>query len=212
MPTTENAEWMSVEEYLAFEERSPIRHEYVCGRIVAMTGTTQRHNTIASNINSILRSHLKGGPCCAFIIDLKVHVSAVNSFYYPDGVVACSKRSDDSVIVAEPILIVEVLSPSTAAVDRREKVIAYRQIPSLREYLIVGTKRKQIELHRRNDTGAWDVLQFVNDDKLELISVQPSPLIVGLRSIYVDTDLENQPALEVREECADYMLDEFAEE
>jgi Uma2 family endonuclease len=104
------------------------------------------------------------------------------------------------------------LSPSTASVDRREKFIAYRQIPSLREYLIVGTKRKQIELHRRNDTGSWDVLQFVNDDKLELTSVQPSPLIVGLRSIYEDTDLENQPALEVQEESADYMLDEFAEE
>jgi Uma2 family endonuclease len=212
MPTTENAEWMSVEEYLAFEERSPIRHEYVCGRIVAMTGTTQRHNVIANNINAVLRNHLKGGPCRVFTIDLKVHVLAANCFYYPDVVVACGKHADESIFIAEPSLIVEVLSPSTASVDRREKFIAYRQIPSLREYLIVGTKRKQIELHRRNDTGSWDVLQFVNDDKLELTSVQPSPLIVGLRSIYEDTDLENQPALEVQEESADYMLDEFAEE
>jgi Uma2 family endonuclease len=209
MPTTTNEEWMSVEDYLAFEERSPIRHEYVDGRIVAMTGSTQRHNTIAGNINSILRNHLKGGPCRAFIIDLKVHVSAANSFYYPDVVVACGKHADESMFIAEPSLIVEVLSPSTASVDRREKFIAYRQIPSLREYMIVGTKRRHIELHRRNDAGSWDVLQFVNDDKLELTSVQPSPLIVGLRSIYEDTDLENQPALEVREESADYMLDEF---
>jgi Uma2 family endonuclease len=120
-----NVAHMSVDEYLSSEEHASVRREYVDGRVFAMTGVTKRHNIIAGNIYSILRAHVRGSQCRAYISDVKVRVEAANSFYYPDVMVSCEPFDHKSVFTSTPRLIVEVLSRSTAAIDRREKVLAY---------------------------------------------------------------------------------------
>ncbi len=110
---------VSVEDYLTAEEASQIKHEYVNGQIHAMVGGTLAHNQICMNIASFFRSNTKGSICRTFMSDVKVHIEQNNSFYYPDVLVACGAFDPNSYFVNEPVLIVEVLSPSTSDIDRR---------------------------------------------------------------------------------------------
>lgn len=145
---------LSIEEYLELEEASPTKHEYVAGLIHAMTGTTKRHNQIALNIALRLMSAAAGGACRIYAIDVKVRVPG-DVIYYPDVMVACGPEGGDPRIEDAPCLIVEVISPSTAAVDRREKAAAYRRIDSLRAYLLVEQDRRRVEWYMRDDEGTW---------------------------------------------------------
>lgn len=106
----------SAEEYLANEMESATKHEFVDGQVFAMTGATGRHRKIAGNIYRALHSHLKGSACHADISDAMIHVEHTNSYYYPDVIVSCDSFAEDKMLVEKPVLIVEVLSPSTAAV------------------------------------------------------------------------------------------------
>src|SRR5262245_51494053 len=121
---------MTVEEYLAFENSSPMRHEFVAGRVYAMTGTTARHNRIVSNIHARLRTATSKGTCAAYFIDLRVRV-ARNRIYYPDAVVVCTPHHGDALLFETPCLVVEVTSAATRRIDRGEKLDAYLGIPSL---------------------------------------------------------------------------------
>jgi Uma2 family endonuclease len=146
---------LSVEEYLAFEERSPLRHEYVAGAVYAMTGATIRHSIIVGNVFTALRAAAAGGPCRVFQESVKVR-TANDVFYYPDVVVHCTAVDEDAVYVRDPCLIVEVTSPNTRRTDRREKLLSYRALPSVRAYLIVEQRRRQVEVHLRDASGEWD--------------------------------------------------------
>jgi Uma2 family endonuclease len=146
--------FMSVEEYLEFERNSPVKHEYVGGRVYAMVGVSRRHSRIAGNVFRRLADAAEGGPCRVHISDMKVPVPD-GPFYYPDVVVACGREPEDPYLEDEPCLIVEVLSPNTASTDRREKLLAYRKIPSLRAYLIVEGDEAMIERHFRDEGGRW---------------------------------------------------------
>src|SRR5262249_55560492 len=116
--------FVSLEEYLRFETASPARHEYVAGRGYAMSGTTARHNLIATNIISRLRAAATGS-CRAYIIDLKVRVGR-DRVYYPDGVVVCTPHAGDTVLFENPCLVFEVTSRSSRRIDHGEKLDAYR--------------------------------------------------------------------------------------
>ena len=145
---------MSVEEYLRYDEASPLRHEYVRGEIYAMSGVTLRHNTIARNIIGRLLPAAGNGPCQVFFSDVRLGV-ADDVYYYPDVMVACGALNDLDVIVRDPCVVVEVTSPTTARVDRSEKLLAYRGIASLRAYLIVDHRRRRVERHWRELTSSW---------------------------------------------------------
>src|SRR5262249_31741428 len=119
---------LTPEEYLKAECQSPLRHEYVDGQIFAMTGTTAAHNIIYGDLFAELHSHLGRGPCTVFMSDMKVRIDAANCFYYPDIMVTCQKLDGSAIFSTEPVFIAEVLSPSTEQIDRREKLLAYRQI------------------------------------------------------------------------------------
>ncbi len=147
---------MSVDEYLAFDERSPVRHEYVDGYVYAMTGGTLRHNRIAVNIASRLQAAARGGPCQVFIKDVRVRVSETR-FYYPDLVVACGPLDMGATVLRDPCLIVEVTSASTRGTDQREKLVAYQQIPALDTYLIVAQDRRAVVRHFRVEGDRWDM-------------------------------------------------------
>ena len=130
-----------------------MRHEYIGGRVHAMSGASVRHNVIAGNLLAAFHSHLRGGPCQAYMSDVKVRL-AVNRediFYYPDVMVACGPVHLEEHYLRDPTLIVEVLSPSTESIDRREKLINYTLIPTLAEYAFVAQDTREITLHRRAD-------------------------------------------------------------
>ena len=145
---------ISVREYLDMEEVATIRHEYVSGTIHAQAGTTKRHNRIALNIATRLASSARGGPCRVYASDVKLRVSD-DIFYYPDVMVAREPEGQDPIYEDAPCLVVEVVSPSTATIDRREKLNAYRKVSTLKSYLIVDQENKQIERHWRDDDGLW---------------------------------------------------------
>lgn len=163
---------MTLEEYLEFEEQSRIRHEYVAGEIFAMTGVTKRHNRIAGRLYLELANRLKGGPCDPYMSDVKVKLQVNRDIhvYYPDVMVVCGRDPHDDRYVANPKLIIEVLSSSTAGVDRHEKRIAYREIPALEEYVVVAQEVIAATAFRREE--GWEpVLLESPDAVLELRSI-----------------------------------------
>ena len=166
----------SESDYLAYEAQSPVRHEYIAGEIFAMTGASIRHNIIALNIATALRTHLRGTPCRALMEGVKLYLKKERSYFYPDVMVTCEPRLlelDAQVqVVDSPVLIVEVLSPSTEGIDRREKLRAYRTLPSLKEYAMVSQDECRVELHRRRGDIGWDIITFEPGDTVELASVE----------------------------------------
>ncbi len=174
---------LSVKDYLDLEEASDVKHEYVAGQIFAMVGTRDVHNTVALNIASRLRNHLRGGPCRTYISDMKVRVDAADAFYYPDLFVSCDPRDTEPYYKRYPCLIVEVLSPSTEAVDRREKLRNYRMLETLKEYVLVSLEERKLEIFRREATGEWGVDTLVEGDPLELRSVG---LSLSMADVYED--------------------------
>jgi len=145
---------MTVDEYFLFEESSPLRHEYVAGEVYAMSGGTVRHSRISLNIATRLFSAAGDGPCQA-VIEVRLR-AADDAYYYPDAMVVCGAISQEDIVIREPCVVIEVTSPSTARIDRGEKLAAYREIPSLRAYLIVDHRRRRVERHWRGDaSAAW---------------------------------------------------------
>lgn len=145
-------ETLSVADYLAGEENAGERHEYLAGEVYAMSGASARHNAICLNLASALHRHLAGGPCRVFMADLKVRLSVNDEdyFYYPDIMVACQPSDNASHFRTEPSVLVEVMSPSTERVDRREKLFAYRTLDSLREYVLIGQDTPEVVAYVRN--------------------------------------------------------------
>ena len=147
----------TVEGYLDFERTSAVKHEYVDGEIYVMAGGSKNHNRIAADLCSLLNDQLSGGPCEAFVNDVLLQIRPT-LFYYPDVYVVCGITEDaDDYIAHDPLLVVEVLSPSTKRVDRREKLAEYQQIPSLRECLLIHQDRVGVERHSRATAeAAWE--------------------------------------------------------
>jgi Uma2 family endonuclease len=144
---------LSVEDYLAYEADGRQRHEYFAGEIFAMTGASLEHNIIAGNLFNALSNHLRGGPCRAFMSDFKVRLKngIEDIFYYPDVMVAGGREGIEKYYLTQPTLVVEVLSPSTEHIDRREKAFHYRQIATLQEYVLVAQERCEVTICRRAD-------------------------------------------------------------
>jgi Uma2 family endonuclease len=151
MEAAEKADFVSVADYLAAEEASQIRHEYLGGFVYAMAGETLAHNLISQNLLFQIRRKTKGGPCRVFISDIRVnfHLRTDEYFYYPDIVVTCDKRDTHPRFVRYPKLIIEVLSESTERIDKREKFFAYTSIESLQEYVLVGQADREVTVFRR---------------------------------------------------------------
>ncbi len=154
-------QFMSIEEYLAFERTSPIKHEYVGGHLYAMVGVSRRHSRIAGNIFVSLREAARGISCRIHQCDIQVPVPD-GPYYYPDVVVSRGDEPEDPYFEDEPCLVVEVLPPHTALTDRREKLVAYRKLLSLQTYLIVEQEGMLVERHFRGQDGRWQS-QLIDD-------------------------------------------------
>ncbi len=180
---------LTSEEYLEIEASKKSRHELVGGEMFAMAGASNAHNIIAGNCFAILRNHLRGSGCRAYIADMKVKIEAAGDFYYPDVMASCEKASAESLFLTQPFLIIEVLSHSTAKTDRREKLAAYRQIVSLREYVVIYQDQKRAELHRKDERGAWQSAILGENDVVYLESSPSGALTLTMNDIYEDVEL-----------------------
>jgi len=151
MQAAPSRDYIGIENYLAGEEVSGVKHEYSAGSVYAMAGATREHNQIAGNIYSALVQHLRDGPCRAFISDIKVRLEALGDefFYYPDVVVGRDSRDTHPLYLRYPKVLVEVSSQSTERLERGEKRLAYQSLETLEEYAIVAQDRPDITIFRR---------------------------------------------------------------
>ena len=160
--------YLTPDEYLQIEDMGNIKHEYIDGRVYAMAGASDPHVTVAGNLFALLRSHVRGSGCRIYIADMKARIESLNRFYYPDVMVTCDPRDQEtSTYKRFPCLIVEVLSDSTEAFDRGDKFVDYQELESLREYVLFNTKRQRVECFRRNEQGLW-VLQSYTPQQTSL--------------------------------------------
>ncbi len=146
---------VSVEEYLAGELASDVRHEYLGGCVYAIAGAKNVHHVVASTIQGLLFASLRGGLCQVFNSDTKVRIrlSTQTRFYYPDAMVVCDSNSPDETFQDQPVLMAEVISEATRRIDEIEKREAYFTIPSLNTYLLVETDQPKVVVHRRTSEG-----------------------------------------------------------
>ena len=160
------------DDYLEWEQRQPERHEYVRGEVFAMAGTTDRHNEVSGNFYTLLRQHLRGTPCRVYIAEVKVRVEAADCGFYPDVQVTCAESDRaDHLVKRSPVLVVEVLSDSTATFDVGDKFAAYQQLDSLQEYVLVDQERIRVQIYRRRE-GRWWVDSVGPGGRLHLESVE----------------------------------------
>ena len=172
MATLPHRQTMSVEEYLDLDRRSiETRYEYIDGYVRILDGGTPDHAKIAANIIGVLYGPLEGSSCSIYTSDVRISLSETR-YVYPDVVVSCDPRDqeqDDT--IQYPCLIVEVLSPSTEAIDRGRKLAYYRQCPTIREYVLVDSQRQSVEVFRREKSNFWTYHVFESGDDVELVSV-----------------------------------------
>lgn len=152
---------MTADEFLAWEELQPDKHEFIQGEIFAMVGVTRQHATIAGNVFRFLGNQLSGTPCRAYMAEMKLKLDAADAFFYPDVFVTCSEADHRAErFLTEPRLIVEVLSESTEAYDRGDKFEQYRRCASLTEYVLISPTKRKAEVFRRDATGHWVLYEY----------------------------------------------------
>ncbi len=177
MATAESIRLISEAEYLANEALSEVRHEFVDGYVYAMTGASNNHNLIATNVLVAFANHLKGKPCRPYMSDMKVRVGS--RYFYPDVMVDCSQSPGDALFMESPRIIVEVLSKSTRRHDQVAKRMAYRQIAALEEYVLIEQDFVEVEVLRRS--AGWEPELFYLGDEVSLLSVD---LTLSVADIY----------------------------
>ena len=182
MQTATQIDYVRVADYLAAEEASDIRHEYLGGLVYAMAGETRDHNQIVGNLCCLIHPHLKGGSHKLYIIDIRVNfdIRSDEYYYYPDLVVTCDKRDTDKRFIRHPKLLIEVLSPSTERVDKREKFLAYTTMESLEEYVLVAQARREVTIFRRSND--WKAEKVTGAKRS--FSLAPLQLKLAMPAVY----------------------------
>ena len=166
MSIAQQFDFVSVEDYLASEVDALVKHEYLGGAVYAMSGATNAHNRVATNLTSTLWSRLSG-PCESFNSDTKIRIRLPGHtrFYYPDASVVCRSNPPNDAFQDAPTVVVEVLSDSTRRLDLGEKKDAYLTIPTLEVYLLVEPEVLKVTAYRRTEQGfakeVWEDLDSV---------------------------------------------------
>lgn len=178
---------MSVDEYIALDRAAEERWSYVNGEAWAMAGASIEHNLVARNLLFTLMKALEGRTCRPLGEGQKIATPQTRAFHYADASVVCGPMVRDEMddhAITNPVVIVEVLSPTTADCDRGGKFAHYRTIPSFREYVIVDADGRRVEHHQRLETGQWLMTELANGT-LELTSVE---VAIPLAELWVDLD------------------------
>lgn len=150
-----------------------------------MAGASRRHNLLTLAAVSLLRSHLRGTPCQVFASNMKVNASHKGNsvYYYPDVLVPCHGNNSNDYVEDEPQIIIEVLSPSTEARDRIEKLAAYTSIPALKEYILISQDRIAVDIYQKS-TSDWEVIRL--DHEQDVLTLHSIDYSVSLRELYED--------------------------
>jgi Uma2 family endonuclease len=185
--------WVTEEAYLAFERASPVKHEYIHGRMYAMTGAKEPHNLIAGNTIAALHGQLRRKPCRVYPSDMRVKVIATGLNTYPDIVVVCGQPQFTDTVrdtVTNPIVIVEILSPSTERYDRGTKFQHYRSIDTLRDYILIAQDKQRVEHFTRQESGLWMLQDAVGlESSITIHSIECS---IALEDIYEKVELAEE--------------------
>ena len=184
---TQSQTRLSIEDYLEGEQTTEIKHEYLAGQAVAMGGASDKHGLIAGALYAALLPAARRKACQLFSAEMKVRVDhdGESYFYYPDLLLSCQPDDKESAYYRRhPCLLVEVLSPSTERIDTREKLFAYRLLPSLREYLLLRQDRGQADLYQWSDEGRWQHHVLGQPD--DALALRCLDAAVSLRDVYAD--------------------------
>lgn len=181
MRTARRLRHVTPTEYLEGELTAEVKQEYVDGEVYEMVGASRAHISIVGNLHVALRQLIKR-PCQLFFADLKVRVAAANAYFYPDLVVTCEPGAADPYVTEEPLIVVEVLCPSTEKLDRREKLRLYKLVPSIHEIVLVSQEERLVEVYRR-DGDEWVVETAQDQGAVELSSLKAA---LTLGQIYAD--------------------------
>jgi Uma2 family endonuclease len=177
---------LTVQEYLEWEALQEQKSEYYAGEVFAQAGASSKHTELAGNLFALAHAHVKGKPCRAYIADMKLRVSEVDAFFYPDVMVTCDARDRDTDMYKQyPVLIAEVLSESTAEYDRTFKFACYLKISELRDYLLISQDVYAVEHYHLNDSGEWVRTDHANNDVFRLGCID---LDVAVSDVYADVD------------------------
>ena len=179
----------TVEQYIEMERASPVRHEYIDGEVYALAGGTRAHSRLAANLITLLSVALGDGPCQTYSSDMRVQVTPAR-YVYPDLSVECAAADQGdggAVFLTAPRLVVEVLSKSTEDYDRGGKFDFYRQVASLRDYLLVETARRLVEARSRGEDGAWMTRTYGPGETVEAPGLG---VRLAVDAIYARVDLD----------------------
>lgn len=173
---------ISVADYLASEQHSEIRHEYLDGLVYAMAGASRAHGLIVNALAYALTPAARRKGCQLFTSDMKLRleIGGKTLFYYPDLLLSCDPKDNDTYFSRTPCLLIEVLSESTARIDRREKLLAYQTLPSLEAYLLVEQDAKRVELYRRSKH--WQV-EYIEQGDIPLPCLDT---VLAVADVYAD--------------------------
>jgi len=180
----------TIEEYLEMERVSDVKHEYYQGEIFAMAGAGPRHNFIFTNVIGELYSRLKNSPCRPFGSDMRMHIPENTLFTYPDISIYCGnlttiEKDEDTLI--QPTIIIEILSKSTRDYDRGTKFNLYRDIPTLKEYMLIDTEKTGIEVFRINAHNQWELQEYKTLE--ETVQIPTVGVALSVKDIYLNTSL-----------------------
>lgn len=185
--------YYSLDEYFGLEGAGDARFEYWDGDIACMSGGTRQHGAISGNVHASLALALRGGPCRAFTAATAIWTPTLPPCRYPDASVACGElqfmrvRTLDALV--NPVLIVEVLSPSTEAVDREAKFAAYQALPSFREYVLVSQNEVRVTHYTRQDGGVWQRRDAA--DLNESLNLSSIACVLNLHDVYDRVDFSS---------------------
>ncbi|MCB1178231.1 MAG: Uma2 family endonuclease [Leptospiraceae bacterium] len=189
MQTAQNKK-VSEEEYLELERKADIKSEYYNGEMFAMAGASLQHNQIVSNLIQLIGAKLKNSPCKVFPSDLRLNIKKSGLFTYPDLSIVCGKPillDNKFDTLTNPTVLIEVLSPSTQDYDKGSKFTFYREIDSLKEYILVDSIKYKVEKFKKLEQGDWLFTETKEDEELKIESIDCT---LSLKDIYEGVERE----------------------
>ena len=179
---------VSTDEYLSEELGATVKSEFIDGHVYAMAGTSDWHNVIALNLAGFLNAQLPD-PCRALALDVKLQIKTqiTERYYYPDVFVSCGSPLAGAFVHTDAMLVAEVLSQTTARFDRGEKMTAYRQLPSLEEYVLIWPDEAIVEIYRKNNAWQCELIERRQVLRMNSVSLE-LPLVSRYRRVPVQSE------------------------